>query len=73
MRALSLRQAASCENATHGRCRCRCKGAYHGANRVAPDSDRRSFETLPEEDPHKLPIERRRRRPAPLEQEKLDL
>jgi len=72
MRALSLRQATNCENATHKRCRCRCGGRYHGANRVAPDSDRKAFEQLPAEDPHKLPAERRRRPPA-LPQEELAL
>lgn len=88
MRALSLRQAAQCENATHTRCRCRCKGAYHGANRVPWDPDlerspvvvavdpsqRRGFEELPEGDPHKLPAEKpRRRRPQALPQEELAL
>lgn len=33
MRALSERQAASCENAKHPRCRCRCGGALHGRTR----------------------------------------
>lgn len=30
MKALTLRQAAACENAKHPTCRCRCRGAFHG-------------------------------------------
>ena len=33
MRALSATQAARCEAAANHRCRCRCGGAFHGANR----------------------------------------
>jgi len=39
---------------------------------VAPDSDRKVFEQLPDEDPHKLPPEKRRR-PLALPQEELAL
>lgn len=46
MRALSLRQAASCEAATSGRCRCRCAGAFHGSGRMV--------EVLRQGDPHAL-------------------
>ena len=47
MRALSLRQALNCETATTPatRCRCRCGGALHGANRQA-------HYMLAEGDPH---------------------
>lgn len=34
-RALSERQAWECETAAHPRCRCRCGGKLHGANRVS--------------------------------------
>lgn len=59
MRALSLRQAASCEQALHPKCRCRCHGTYHGTGRAAFSADRgRSFfEALPDDDPHRLPTE----------------
>lgn len=49
MRALSGRQAASCESAVTSRCRCRCGGAFHGANRVV--------EFLDADDPHAAAIE----------------
>ena len=49
MRALSGRQALTCENATSVRCRCRCGGALHGTARSRlPEY----FEQLDEEDPH---------------------
>lgn len=44
-KALSYRQAASCESATKPRCRCRCGGTLHGAKRADPRE-------LPSEDPH---------------------
>lgn len=45
MRALSARQASSCEHATGGRCRCRCGGTFHGTSRA-------EVTTLPAIDPH---------------------
>ena len=51
---MSLRQAATCENAKNKRCRCRCQGRLHGAARLAPDSDRSCYELLPEDDAHRL-------------------
>ena len=33
MRALTQRQAQRCEDAANKRCRCRCHGLLHGANR----------------------------------------
>lgn len=48
MRALSASQAARCETATHPRCKCRCRGALHGANRLEPDE----LDQLPDDDPH---------------------
>lgn len=47
MRPLSLKQALHCETATtpSTRCRCRCGGALHGANRQA-------HYMLAEGDPH---------------------
>jgi hypothetical protein len=44
MRPLTERQAARCENAVHSRCRCRCGGRLHGAQRA--------FEFLAPDDPH---------------------
>ena len=54
MKALSRRQAANCESATHPRCRCRCGGAFHGTKR---GDDTVFFETLPPDDPHKIDTE----------------
>lgn len=47
MRALSERQAASCEYATSpaSSCKCRCGGAFHGSRRAVPTE-------LPPDDPH---------------------
>lgn len=52
MRALSLRQAARCETATHPRCTCRCGGKLHGAGRMATGAPRAEWERLPQDDPH---------------------
>lgn len=66
-RALSGRQAAACEYADGGRCRCRCGGAAHGAKRG-------SLGALPEGDPHKPePRRRRRRRRGPVQQMELPI
>jgi hypothetical protein len=46
VRALSFRQAASCEAALSTRCRCRCGGAFHGTLREVGD--------LRQGDPHAL-------------------
>jgi hypothetical protein len=46
MRPLSDRQANACEHAKTPKCRCRCKGAFHGAARVDDRSQ------LPAGDPH---------------------
>lgn len=54
MRALSERQAQTCEHAKNPRCRCRCGGAAHG---TARGSGREFFEALDQEDPHYLPDE----------------
>lgn len=45
MRALSERSADRCETAEHSRCKCRCKGALHGAKRG-------NVRELPLDDPH---------------------
>jgi len=57
MRALSVRQATSCETAQTKRCRCRCGGLLHGANRVRALIPA----TLDDDDPHyaETPAERR--------------
>jgi len=59
MRKLSGAQAKRCEAAVGDRCRCRCGGAMHGANRHLAatgygDVQREFFEVLPEEDPHRI-------------------
>jgi hypothetical protein len=48
MKPLTERQAARCENATHSRCRCRCKGVAHGRGKYF------RFDDLPEHDLHKV-------------------
>jgi len=52
MKALGVRAAAACENATTPReaCRCRCGGAFHGAGRVGDATE--LLDNLPESDPH---------------------
>lgn len=69
MRRLSEKQARQCENALTKRCRCRCGGALHGANRnrkedVEPElssadgtAAREFFEGLPGDDPHRIRTE----------------
>jgi hypothetical protein len=54
VRALSARQAMSCEQATSKRCRCRCGGAYHGAARVRDEYE--ALAELPDDDPHLPPL-----------------
>lgn len=46
MKALSARQAASCEAAKTKRCQCRCGGEFHGT--------KRAVEGLRQGDPHAL-------------------
>jgi len=60
-RALTTRQALTCEGADTLRCRCRCGGTYHGVKRSAMGE---YFEQLPENDPHHTP-ERSRQMPLP--------
>jgi hypothetical protein len=58
MRALSLGQAGACEMAEGPVCRCRCRGAFHGAARNGGGEepvDRAWFEELADDDPHRLP------------------
>jgi hypothetical protein len=50
-RDLSYRQVSQCENATCGRCRCRCGGALHGAARGDGDG---FYAALAKDDPHYL-------------------
>lgn len=54
-RSLSRSQAAQCEQASTSRCRCRCGGALHGANRVTEGE----LSQLPSGDPHKVKRARR--------------
>lgn len=56
MRALSLRQAITCEIAMAPRCKCRCHGTFHGrqAGLMRLDVDPLYFQQLPDEDPHKV-------------------
>ena len=61
MKALTFRQAVTCEQATGHRCKCRCYGASHGkARSKLPEF----FEKLPEGDGHRIP-ERSRQLPLP--------
>jgi hypothetical protein len=53
-RALGERNAQRCEEATTPKCRCRCDGWFHGANRTARRGAGRveSLWELPATDPH---------------------
>lgn len=55
MKSLSARQAVSCETAQTPRCRCRCRGALHGAGRFTDADDAAALRALPADDPHALP------------------
>lgn len=59
MRNLSESQATRCETAKNKRCRCRCGGLAHGANR---GQGKEFFNQLPEEDPHMIIPEADRKR-----------
>ena len=50
MRALTARQAITCETAKGKRCRCRCQGLLHGKGRFSTADEARA---LPEDDPHR--------------------
>lgn len=50
MKTLTAGEAARCEWARTGRCRCRCKGAFHGTRRAVREAD---LADLPEGDPHR--------------------
>jgi hypothetical protein len=63
MKQLTLAQARECETAQKPKCVCRCRGAFHGANRFElnmekdEDSrklDRTRFVLLAFDDPHRL-------------------
>jgi hypothetical protein len=53
MRPLNAKQAFECETATHPRCRCRCGGELHGANRLETAN---AAHDLDRHDPHYSPI-----------------
>jgi hypothetical protein len=62
VRDLTEAQANACEQAFHPPCKCRCRGALHGARRLGiadPDADREKlraiFSELPADDPHYTP------------------
>ena len=61
MKALSARQAVTCETAEGKRCKCRCGGALHGAGRLAVAEEAAQLSTV---DPHyaRLPRSRRPRK-----------
>lgn len=46
---MTVSQGLACETATTPRCRCRCRGALHGAYRVTTEA---GIEALPDGDPH---------------------
>ena len=52
MRAITDRQARTCESSTDRRCRCRCGGVAHGAGRLRADQP--IDHQLPADDPHRL-------------------
>ncbi len=64
MRALTFSQARRCEQALAGRCKCRCRGALHGARRVDPEAQPQAYEQLPADDPHHVVSEEERRQAA---------
>jgi len=64
---LSLHAAMRCESAKTGRCRCRCAGLLHGAQRGL---DAAFFLSLPEDDPHKA-VERRVRKKRILKRDRI--
>jgi hypothetical protein len=65
MKALSRSQATRCEHSTTDRCRCRCHGQFHGANRDVGGSAMATtpLTELGESDPHKVTEKRRPARP----------
>lgn len=50
MKTLTAGEAARCEMARTSRCRCRCRGQYHGARRITGEVD---LVRLPAGDPHR--------------------
>lgn len=56
MRSLTEKQARACENAKGERCRCRCAGRLHGAQRA--------MEFLVGDDPHNFPVRDRKEKSA---------
>jgi hypothetical protein len=79
MKPLTENQAINCETATHSRCRCRCAGKLHGANRHKAgghlglgEGEAAAFvHALPNDDPHHVPPGHNKRRkgynpPPPL-------
>jgi len=64
---LTARQVPTCENAKSPkrRCRCRCRGEFHGANRG-------KVRDLPETDPHHPDDESPKERKARLAKERYD-
>jgi len=63
MRALSARQAVTCEQATGPRCKCRCGGLLHGKGRAV------DVTALPEEDAHHANPPKRRKTAAQRREE----
>lgn len=53
-RALSLHEVRECEFALKPVCKCRCRGAYHGAARLEAEAGTDQFRALPSDDPHHL-------------------
>jgi hypothetical protein len=51
---LSFRQARACEQGITARCRCRCRGALHGARRFGSTPTFNDFRGLPVGDPHRV-------------------
>jgi hypothetical protein len=64
---VSFRQAVICEQGTARRCRCRCKGTLHGAQRFGDVPERKHFALLPPSDPHHIRPRRDRRVQLPID------
>jgi hypothetical protein len=60
VRPLNRREADRCEQAKEPVCKCRCGGAKHGAKRIPAGSPASAFATLPEDDPHFIPLPKKR-------------
>lgn len=68
-RSLNAREADRCEQAREPVCRCRCGGTKHGAKRIPAGSSASAFATLPSDDPHFIPLPKKRMTRAEVQAE----